>query len=226
MTELMQLKTSVLKKTAQKLWRNLPGPTCDGKLIPTDIYRAYKDGAASGIAFILGVPGNELPVIRSFIGRQNYDELIAAAVSDLRKSITGSISSLESKPELVEKWLMLGMHRCAATLNEGEARVHLLYWDEKPLIQNLGSGSVDAVAVMLGNDEALQIYGNVMNKDLSEVLQGFLHKFIQGNALKLYTNEIRGVDAFTWKPFPAVIMVSEGKLQCDTIEDNMAEETL
>ena len=79
---------------------------------------------------------------------------------------------------------------------------------------------------MLGNDEALQIYGNVMNKDLSEVLQGFLHKFIQGNALKLYTNEIRGVDAFTWKPFPAVIMVSEGKLQCDTIEDNMAEETL
>ena len=226
MTELMQLKTSVLKKTAQKLWRNQPGPTCDGKLIPTDIYRAYKDGAASGIAFILGVPGNELPVIRSFIGRQNYDELIAAAVSDLRKSITDSISSLESKPELVEKWLTLGMHRCAATLNEGGARVHLLYWDEKPLIQNLGSGSVDAVAVMLGNDEALQIYGNVMNKDLSEVLQGFLHKFIQGNALKLYTNEIRGVDAFTWKPFPAVIIVSEGKLQCDTIEDNMAEETL
>ena len=42
-----------------------------------------------------------------------------------------------------------------------------MYWDEKALIENLGSGSVDAAAALLGNGGALQMYGSVMNKDLS-----------------------------------------------------------
>ncbi len=49
-----------------------------------------------------------------------------------------------------------------------------MYWDEKPLIENLGSGTADAAATLLGNDDALQIYGGVTDKNLSEVLQKLL----------------------------------------------------
>ena len=101
--------------------------------------------------------------------------------------------------------------------------MHLMYWAEKPLIENLGSGTVDAAAALLGNGDALQMYGSVMNADLSETLQGFLLKFINGSALQLYQNEIKGVDAIDWKAFPQALIVSDGKLQCGMIEDRITE---
>ena len=101
--------------------------------------------------------------------------------------------------------------------------MRLIYWNEKPLIGNLGSGTVDAAAVLLGNREALQLYGNVMNTDLSETLQLLLAKFIHGEDLQLYPNEIKGIDALTWRAFPLALIVSDGKVQCGPIEDLLPE---
>ena len=98
-----------------------------------------------------------------------------------------------------------------------------MYWDEKPLIENLGSGTVDVVAALLGNSAALEMYGSLMNKDLSETLQALMHKFICGDALQLYPNEIKGIDAIDWKEFPKALIVSDGKLLCGTIEERITE---
>ena len=62
-----------------------------------------------------------------------------------------------------------------------------------------------------------------MNKDLSETLQALMHKFICGDALQLYPNEIKGIDAIDWKEFPKALIVSDGKLLCDTIEERITE---
>ena len=78
-------------------------------------------------------------------------------------------------------------------------------------------------AVLLGNDEALQLYGNVLNADLSETLQAFLLKFMTGEALQLYPNEIKGIDDIDWKAFPQALIVSDETLQCDKIEDRLTE---
>jgi para-nitrobenzyl esterase len=238
MEELLQLKTEDLKAAAQRLWRNMCAPTCDGTWIPADVYQAFRDGAASGIEFIIGIPSNEMQVYRSLIGDQNYTDGIFAAVTEMREYMddstadavqayieaqTASSSELEAKSGLVEQWLALCIYRSAVNLSEGGNQVHLMYWAEKPLIENLGSGTVDAAAALLGNDEALQMYGSVMNADLSETLQTLLQKFINGDALQLYPNEIRGVDAFDWKAFPIALIVSDGKLLCDMIEDRITE---
>ena len=58
----------------------------------------------------------------------------------------------------------------------------------------------------------------IIYEDLSEILQSMLVKFINGNALKLYHNEITGVDALDWKAFPKALIVSDGKIRCDGIE--------
>ena len=238
MEELSHLSTEALKDASQKLWRDMCGPTCDGTLIPADVFQAWQNGTASDIGIIIGIPGNEMQVYRSFVGDQNYTEELSAAVTDLQNSVDDSAagalraytetqaasgSGLEAKSKLVEQCLAVSLYRSAEILAEGGNQVRLIYWNEKPLIGNLGSGTVDAAAALLGNGEALQLYGNVMNADLSETLQLLLAKFIHGEDLQLYPNEIKGIDALTWRAFPLALIVSDGKVQCGPIEDLLPE---
>ena len=224
MDELAQLKTEALKDASQRLWLNMCGPTCDGARIPTDVDRAYRDGVASGIEFIVGIPSNERQVFRSFVGDKNYEDYMFGSVADMQSRAEGAIADalqeyidkqasssteLEAKSKLVEQWAVLCIYRSAASLAEGGCSVRLMYWGEKPLIESLGSGTVDVAAALLGNDDALQMYGDVMDGDLSETLQTLLRKFMNGDALRLYPNEIKGVDAFDWKPFPQTLVISD-----------------
>ena len=91
------------------------------------------------------------------------------------------------------------------------------------MIENLGSGTTDAAAALLGNGDALQMYGSVMDKDLSEILQTLLAKYIKGEALRLYRNEITYVDALDWKAFPKALIVSDGIIKCGPIENRITE---
>ena len=238
MEELSHLETETLKAAAQRLWRNMCAPTCDGTRIPADVYRACQDGLASGIEFIVGLSTRQANAFRSVFGDQSYGDLVSAAVADMQNSLDASTADavqayidaqqasateLEVKSKLVEQWNALCIYRLAVKLYDGGSKVHLMMWDEKPLIENLGSGTVDAAAALLGNGDAVQMYGSVMNADLSEALQTLLHKYINGNDLQLYRNEISGVDAFDWKPFPKALIVSDGKILCDTIEGRLTE---
>jgi para-nitrobenzyl esterase len=179
-----------------------------------------------------------MQVLRSVIGDQNYEDAVSSAVADIQKHMdesvagevkayveaqTASSSALEANSKLIEQWNALSIYRTAVKLAKGGNKVYVMYWAEKPLIENLGSGTVDAAAALLGTGEALQMYGSVMNEDLSETLQALLQKYVNGQALQLYPNEIRGVDAVDWKVFPRALIVSDGKLVCDTIEDRITE---
>ena len=238
MDELLKLDTEVLKEAAQKLWQNMCAPTCDGILIPVDVNKAFLNGAAAGIEFVIGIPSDETGVFRAFVGSQNYEELISAGMAGIQSCMDAPVSGevqayietqmknsteLEAKSKLVGQWLALGIYRSAVKLSAGGNKVHLMYWDEKSLIEKLGSGTVDVAASLLGNGEALQMYGSVLKKDMSEILRILLKKFINGDKLELYPNEISGVDAFDWKAYPKALVVSDGKLLCDTIEDRLTE---
>ena len=238
MTELLHLDSEALKDAAQRLWMNMCAPTCDGKLIPGQVYEAYRNGAASGIEFIVGITSGEMQVIRSSVGSKSYEDAVNAAVDNLQGYLDGSIaeavrayieaqtsasSELEAKSKLVGQWISMGIYLVAAKLSQGGNKVHMMYWDERALIENLGSGTADVLATLLGNGEALQMYGSVMNKDLSETLQALLQKFVSGDALQLYRNEISGFGGLDWKAFPRALIVAGGKLTCDTIDDRITD---
>ena len=177
-------------------------------------------------------------VFRSFIGDRNYEKLVYSGITDIQNSVddtvfdavqeyinkqTASSSEFEVKAKLFEQWLAVSVYRFAVNLSEAGNKVHLMYWDRTPLIDKLGSGTVDAEAEMLGNGEALRMYGNVMDKNMSETLQTFLYKYVMGNALKLYRNEIYGVSDFEWRAFPKALIVLDDELKCDRIEDRVTE---
>ena len=69
--------------------------------------------------------------------------------------------------------------------------------------------------------ERPSMYGNVLDADMSGILQALLEKFVCGKALKLYHNEIKGVDAFEWKAFPKALIVSDEGIRCGKIEDRI-----
>ena len=39
--------------------------------------------------------------------------------------------------------------------------------------------------------------------------------------MEFYRNEIYGMDAFEWETFSKALIVSDGKIACDTIEDKI-----
>ena len=236
MAELMQLSTESLKEAAQKLWQYMCSPTCDGTLIPVDVFRAWQDGTASDIEFIVGISGGVTQMFRSVLDNQNYEDLIAMAAAGIQSYTEGAIvdeiktyieaetaksGELEAKSKFIEQFYALCVYRSAVKLEEGGSKVHMMYWAEKPLIEKLGSGTVDVIATLLGNDEALEMYGGMIDKDLSVTLQILLKKYVSGEDLKLYLNEIRGVEALDWEAFPKALIVSNEKLECGTIPTEM-----
>ena len=241
MEELMQLSAERLKEASQKLTLNFSVPTCDGKLIPLDVCAAYREGAASGIEFIIGIPHNERQIYKSSVGNQKYEDFVekevqyvlayldaaypagAKAVREYIDEQSATIPVLEAKSNIYEQCNALITYLCAQKLAEGGNKVHLLYWNVKPLIENLGSGTVDVLATFLGDREAAQIYGNVLNKDIAGTLQKLFRKFKSGDEMRLFNNEIKGISAIDWKEFPNALIVSEKAFKCEPIADKLTE---
>ena len=240
MEELVRLKPEALREAAQKIWRNwgMSAPLLDGKLVPADMYRAYRESAAAGIEFIVGIPSDEVRVFRSFVGGQGYEDLVASEMTAIQKNLdaraaaavrkyiedqTAQSSEIEAQAEVLDQWIALGAYRAAMKLVEGGNKVHIMHWDQKPLLENLGSGTVDVLATFFGNEDALEMYGGVVDADLSEILQTLLHKYVCGDALQLYRNEVYGIDAFDWEPFPKALIIHDNRCRLDTIEDSLTE---
>ena len=241
MEELMQLSTEQLKEASQKLLMGLflSGPVRDGKLISADVYEAYRNGTATDIEFLIGVASNERKIYRSFVGNQTYGDFISSELNVILRYLdevsppdaqairayvreqAATVPEVEAKA--VEQCSALGVYLSARKLAEGGNKVYLLYWNVKPLLENLGSGTVDVASAFLGNSDGAQLYGNVLDADISEVLRSFLVKFLRGDAMRFYNNEIRGVSAIEWERFPKALLVSDKGLRCGPVEEKLTE---
>ena len=205
------------------------------------MYAAYREGVASGIEFIIGIPSNERHVYKSSVGNQKYEEFVSKELNyvllyidafypdvskDVRKYIEEQMATtpaLEVKSKIYEQFNALVTYLCAQRLAEGGNKVHIFYWDVKPLIENLGSGTVDVATTFLGNREAAQLYGNVLNRDIAETLQKLFRKFGSGDEMRLFNNEIKGIKAIDWKEFPKALIVSEKAFKCEPIADKLTD---
>ena len=241
MEELLQLSTEQLKEVTQKLVMSLSTPTRDEKLIPLDVYEKYLNGIVSNVEFMVGIPSDESQIYKSYVGGEKYEDFIfkeyayilkyldysyPAEAKDVRTYIekqTAATSELEAIAKVVEQLYALSTYQCAKKLVEGGSKVHLFYWNVNPLIENLGSGTVDVLTTFLGNHEVAQIYGNVMNPDVAATLQNLFRKFESGKELRLFNNEIKGISAIDWKEFPLALVVSEKSFRCEDIADKLTE---
>jgi para-nitrobenzyl esterase len=198
MEELQKLSTERLKEAAQKLWINAAATTCDGKLIPKDTFKNYHKLASKDIEFVVGIPHNETQIYKSFVGQQIYEYLVtkrveeilscldkstAQAVQNYIKNHSANITEFEAKAKLCEQWYALCMYVSAMQLSKAGNKVRLMYWNVKPLIENLGAGTVAVALAFFGNNTASQMYGNVLDSNISKIFQAFMKKFMKGELM-------------------------------------------
>ena len=117
-----------------------------------------------------------------------------------------------TEAKVYEQIYALTVYQCAQKLAESGNKVRLLYWNLKPLIENLGSGTVDVAAAFLGNHEAEQMYGNVLDQDIAETLQNLFRKFVSGDEMHLYQHEIKGIEAIDWEEYSRALVVPKKRL--------------
>ena len=242
MEDLMRLPEQRLKEATQKLAMDLSAPVRGGRLVPSDVYAAYRDGCASDVEFLIGIPGNERNVYKSFVGDQKYADFMskevgyilyyldnaqpaaAKAVRDYIAEQTAASSEAEANANVFDQVCALNTYFCAQKLAEGAgSKVHLFYWNVKPLIEKLGSGTVDVMAMIMGSHRAAQMYGNVLNADVAETFRALFRKFIMKDEMRLFRNEIKGIDAIDWEEFPKALIVSEKGFRCEPIADRLTE---
>ena len=154
------------------------------------------------------------------------DKIDADAAQSVRNYVEDQVKSIpkvEALSKVFDQWNALCTYLSAMLLAKFGNEVRIIYWNVSPLIENLGSGTVDVASALLGNSEIAQMYGKVLDPTISKILQTFFIKFMNGESMQLYNNEIKGVNAIDWEVFPKALIVSDKKIQCEPIEDRLTE---
>ena len=239
MDTLLTLTESELCSLTQKLKAYIATPKCDGKLIPADVFEAYKNGAAKDIQFILAASGDNASAYSASIGRGFSENLFAQTVEavlhqqkpttaeKLNRLITDEterIGKAKAEAHFLNLWLdHIGLLQLSEALQSGGGTVRTLFWDVDAVIKNLGISSVNLVSAVLSNLEAAADYGSVINDSVRKVLQTLIAKAILDEAPALYPNEVDGIDAIRWETFPSILVFSKNKIQLQTVEDTLKD---
>ena len=214
--------------------RNAPdiycSPTRDDGLIPADIEKAFADGKTGDIQFLLGIAKNEGGIYRSFTSEEDFrswivpsaEEILATPGEEAEK-LRHRFAEDEKKLGTKEAMILLlnawyGIGGSVSLLDKvsgGSKPAYAFFSDLTPEIEKLGSGSLIMMATLLGNSDAILTYGSIVNEVTANILQTLLVKFLRGLKPELYKNEIDGVDAVNWEPYPKMLRITDRSFLCE-----------
>lgn len=231
MADLVSIPEKELAVCVNKGWWIDCGPRRDGRLLPADIEQAYADGKAAGVRFLFGEAKNELGIYRSVISGEEYDEWLAGALETLFEMPGEEITALKAffaekekalgtqraRELTVERWAFRGgMLSLLEKLRNNGSEGYVFRFEPEAEIEKLGSGSLLMLATVLDNGQAAEEYGSLVNKNTVLILQALLMKFLRDEPLTLNNNEIKGVNAIDWQPYPAFMRVTDTAFACGT----------
>ncbi len=236
-SDLEGISAEQLRDFSGKYYGILELPPRDGKLVPADIDQAYLDGVASDIEFIYGISEDDVSGWRAMLVgdvsldemTENYYKLVAEGMSKdkeeklnaiLQKYIKSGLEELEAKRALLGDFLYKAcvLQDCR-NLSKGGSKVKVFYWDVKGDIEKLAANSVSMITTILGNEEIAEQLGYINNRDITEVTQALIGKYIHGQSVELFKNEIKGVNGIVWNDFAegtnSVLHIEKGKIKMD-----------
>ncbi len=230
MEELVKIPEDILQEKIAGYHLSGLGPVYDGVFFPKNIFQAYTEGKAADIQFMMGLASDELGVYNSMFNADVVQSMIPGLFDDLLKKLT-DVQAKEIKTILDEKEKELGKFKMqewfvdnwyhliaalymARCLKTGGKAPYVFYWNSQIGIEKLGTGTPIIVSTMLGNHEAAEAFGTVVHTDNESILQELLMKFLQDQDVKLYNNELRGVSAIEWMPYPNVMEITNQVWTC------------
>ena len=239
MDDLLAIEESTLSTLTQDLQSFMAPPKCDGKLIPADIYEAYKNGIAKDIQFILSAAEDTASAYSASVGRGLSEDLFAYYIEmickhqkpemseKLKKLIadeTKRIGKAKAEARFLNLFLdHIGMVQLSEALQSGGCSVRNMYWNVDAVIKDLGISDVNIVSTVLGNQEAANSYGSVVNDSVRDVLQALIVKVILDEAPELYNNEVDGVSAIKWSQYPDILAIGKKEIRLQSVEDALSD---
>ncbi len=239
MDDLLKLDESKLSDLTQKLSGYLTTPQKDGRLFNSNILEAYKNGMINDVKMILCTSEDNSNVYSASVGRGSYEIFINETIQRFLYS---------QKPEVAEKLKKLlddetkrvgklkaeirfantlfeqgGTVILAKSLCEAKHCPNVLFWETDPVIKALGTGDFSISCTILGNNDAAISYGSIINEDIQKILRKLILKFMHGEELKLYKNEIEGAKKIVWNAYPDVLVVKEKEVTEVSSEEAFAD---
>lgn len=219
--DLKALTSKQLEDFSVKYYDMIGLPPRNGSFIPADVEKEYLSGAASDIEFIFGIAADDISGWEAMLAgdvsldtiTENYYELFKSHVEkdkhDRLETLLNSykesgLSDTDSKKALLSDFQFKAcpLHDCS-TLIKGGSGVRVFYWDVKGDIEKLTANTVSMVTSILGNEDIAEQMGYLHEKNITEIMQNFVDKYINGDAPELFNNEIDGVSEITWDKYDA-----------------------
>ena len=230
MQDLAGLSSEELKKFAADCGVYLSEPTCGGQLCPVNLYDAAAEGKTGEIEFIIAFSNDEISSYDSILGKEVTDQWVEPYLQrifggagekqtqEFREMIAEKEAELgnlqQAKRWFINDWYSRGsLMTLAENLHRAGKKVHCFHWDVETLVDRLGSGTVQIVPTLLGNNAAAETLGSLVNENVQLILQELLLKFIRGEDFSLSNNELKGVTAIEWAEYPAVLEVTDEKME-------------
>lgn len=154
-------------------------PQCDGNLIPTDIEQAFADGNTGDIQLIIGNARDETGVYRSAISTDEYRRWLSFSLKQIletekdtkvRKLYDDAVKAYceEKAAEMaVEYWYNTDASiSLLEKLTKRGNKAYAFFFDLDTEIEKLGSGSMIIPTTVLGNDDAAEIFGSIVHKQV------------------------------------------------------------
>lgn len=239
MDDLLKLDENMLLDLTQKLSEYFTTPQKDNRLFNSNILEAYKNGMINDVKMILCTSKDNSNVYSASVGRGSYEIFINEAIQkflrlqkpeaaeklkeildDETKRVGKLMAEMKFANVLFEQGgtMMIAKHLCKANHSP-----NVLFWDANPVIKALGTGDFSISCAILGNDDAAILYGSVVDEQIQKILRKFVLKFIHGEELKLFKNEIEGTKKVVWNSYPDVLLVKEKEVTKVSSEEAFAD---
>lgn len=193
----------------------------NGLYVTKDVEKAYLDGAAADIEFIFGVAADDVSAWEGMLADEiAFDEIVkeyfefftremGPANEDkinalIRNYKQTGLSDSEAKKEMLADFQYKAsiLHDCSL-LAKGGSKVRCFYWDVKSDVEKLTANAVSMVTAILGNMNVAEQMGYIHEKSITEIINALINKYIHGDKVALYNNEIKGVKKLDWDEFDA-----------------------
>lgn len=217
--DLKNLTSKQLKDFSAKYYDMIELPPRNGRFIPVDVEKEYLNGAAADIEFIFGIAADDVSGWQAMLaGDVSFDALVEnyfeffkcrvkkdkqdrleALINNYKKS---GLSDIDSKKTLLSDFQFKAcpLHDCN-TLIKGGSVVRVFYWDVNGDIEKLTANTVSMVTSLLGNEDIAEQMGYIHEKNIIEIMQNLLDKYINGDSPELFNNEIDGVSEISWDKY-------------------------
>lgn len=218
-SEMKAVQSEQLKNFSNNHYDLLELPPRDGRLVPQDVDSEYQKGAASDVEFIFGIAADDISTWQAMLaGDVSLDDLVEMYYAELADFVgakkadkldalllkyqQSGLSVSEAKRSLLADFQYKAsvLHDCR-TLAKSGSKVRCFYWDVKGNIDKLTANTVSIVTTILGNDRIAEQMGYLNDQNLTEIMQAFVGKFINGKPMEFFKNELKGVQKIDWQEF-------------------------